>query len=88
MDNTANTKLREFLMKSLMDAGDRQGFSDGSSLFVSGRLDSLAMTKLVMFLEESFDVDFGSVDFDVDMIDSLNAIRALCDSELARRTSA
>jgi acyl carrier protein len=88
MDNTADTKLREFLMNSLMDAGDRQRFSDDSSLFVSGRLDSLAMTKLVMFLEESFDVDFGSVDFDVDMIDSLNAIRALCDSELARRTSA
>jgi acyl carrier protein len=85
MDNNAKLKLREFLKDSLNDAGDRQDFADDSSLFVSGRLDSLSMTKLVMFLEDSFQIDFANVDFDVDLIDSLNDMRAFVDTELARR---
>lgn len=85
MDNNAKLKLREFLKESLNDAGDRQDFADDSSLFVSGRLDSLSMTKLVMFLEDSFQIDFANVDFDVDLIDSLNDMRAFVDTELARR---
>ena len=85
MDNNVKIKLREFLKESLSDAGDHQDFADDSSLFVSGRLDSLSMTKLVMFLEDSFQIDFANVDFDVDLIDSLNDMRAFVDTELARR---
>ncbi len=76
MDATAKLQLREFLMESLADAGDRQDFAEESSLFVSGRLDSLAMTRLVMFLEEQFEIDFGKVDFDIDLIDSFNDIQS------------
>jgi acyl carrier protein len=85
MDDTARMKLREFLKESLNDAGDHDGLADDSSLFVSGRLDSLSMTKLVMFLEDSFQIDFADVDFDVDLIDSLNDIQAFVDAESARR---
>jgi acyl carrier protein len=85
MDHTAKIKLREFLTDSLSDTGDRHNFADDSSLFVSGRLDSLSMTKLVIFLEDSFRIDFVNVDFDVDLIDSLNDILAFVDTELARR---
>jgi acyl carrier protein len=85
MDNNAKLKLREFLKDSLSDAGDRQDFADDSSLFVSGRLDSLSMTKLVVFLEDSFQIDFANVDFDVELIDSLNDMLAFVDAELARR---
>lgn len=76
MDATAKLQLREFLMASLADASDRQDFAEDSSLFVSGRLDSLAMTRLVMFLEERFEIDFGKVDFDIDLIDSFNDIQS------------
>ncbi len=85
MDTTAKTTLRDFLKQCLNDAGDRQDFADDSSLFVSGRLDSLTMTRLVLFLEESFDINFGDVDFDVDLIDSVNDIEAFIDTELAQR---
>ncbi|MBI1889913.1 MAG: hypothetical protein HYS18_04650 [Burkholderiales bacterium] len=84
MDNIAKTKLREFLQESLSGIGDRHDFADHSSLFMSGRLDSLAMTRLVMFLEESFQIDFGNVDFDVELIDSLNDIQIFVDTALAR----
>ena len=85
MDNTAQIILRQFVTESLRDAGDHQDFADDSSLFVSGRLDSLSMTKLVMFLEDTFQIDFVNVDFDVDLIDSLNDMRAFVNTELARR---
>ena len=85
MNPTAQLKLRAFLKACLSDAGDHQDFADDSSLFVSGRLDSLAMTKLVMFLEDTFQIDFGEVDFDVDLIDSIDDIKAFVDMELARR---
>ena len=78
-------RLREFLKQSLSDAGDRQDFADDSSLFVSGRLDSLSMTKLVMFLEDTFLIDFANVDFDVDLIDSFNDMSAFIDTELTRQ---
>jgi acyl carrier protein len=77
MDTFARQQLREFLGESLEAAGDSHGFADGSSLFLSGRLDSLTMTKLVVFLEEIFGIDFADVDFDVELIDSVDAIAAL-----------
>jgi acyl carrier protein len=52
---------------------------------VSGRLDSLTMTRLVMFLEDTFGIDFAEVEFDVELIDSVEAIQALVDGESARR---
>ena len=69
--------LREYLRQSLASAGDRGALDDDDSLFLSGRLDSLAMTNLVVFLENAFGVDFGKVDFDVELLDSVSAIEAL-----------
>lgn len=77
MAHTDTSDLREFLRQSLASAGDRGDIDDGESLFLSGRLDSLAMTNLVVFLENAFGVDFGKVDFDVELLDSVNAIEEL-----------
>lgn len=85
MDDSAKLQLRQFLIESLISAGDRHDFADDTSLFVSGRLDSLSMTKLVMFLEEAFDIDFVNVDFDVELIDSFNDIQTFISTERARR---
>jgi acyl carrier protein len=79
------SKLQGFLRECLSAAGDQQEMADDSSLFVSGRLDSLAMTRLVVFLEESFGIDFGEVAFDVDLVDSVDAIEALVEGTPARR---
>ena len=85
MDNTARHKLREFLRESLDSAGDRHELGNDDSLFVSGRLDSLAMTRLVLYLEQAFGIDFAEVDFDVDLIDSVQAIEAFVDGAQARQ---
>lgn len=83
MDVTAKQKLREFLKEALENHGDHKEFADGESLFVSGRLDSFSMMNLVMYLEEAFGLDFSDLEFDVNLVDSVNDIGALVDSKLA-----
>lgn len=80
MDASEKQNLREFIKKTLEKHGDRAGFADGESLFVSGRLDSFSMMNLVMYLEEAFGLDFSEFEFDVSLVDSTNNIEALVNS--------
>jgi acyl carrier protein len=82
MNVTAKQKLREFLKEALKNHGDRSEFSDGESLFASGRLDSFTMMNLVMYLEQAFDLDFSDFEFDASLVDSVNEIEGLVDSKL------
>ena len=77
-------KLREFLRQSLAEAGDLADFDDRDSLFVSGRLDSLALTRLVLFMEDSFGIDFGRLDFSAELVDSVQDMVALLKPVVAR----
>jgi acyl carrier protein len=70
-------KVRGFMTMLLLDREDREPFSDEESLFVSARLDSLSTVELVEFLEREFGVDFGKIDFDLERLDSVDAICAL-----------
>lgn len=75
--------VREFLGQALREAGDAAPLRDGDALFSSGRLDSLALTQLVLFLEDRCQVDFGALDFSADLVDSVEAIGALLQSQTA-----
>jgi acyl carrier protein len=83
MEATAQQKLREFLRETLEKHGDQNPFADDESLFVSGRLDSFSMMNLVMYLEEAFALDFSDFEFDVSLLDSVDAITALVESKQA-----
>ncbi len=72
--------IREFLKDLLATKGDSAQFSDGSSLLLSGRLQSLDAVEIVVFLEEKFGVDFADVGFAQDKIDSVDAIISLLSS--------
>lgn len=80
MNISGKQKLREFLKETLAKHGDRNDLTDSESIFVSGRLDSFSMMMLVMHLEESFGIDFSSVEFDVGLLDSVNEIEFFVDS--------
>ena len=69
-------KLRCYLHEVLQQHGDMQELDD-DSLFLSGRLDSFSMMNLVLFLEKAFALTFSDLEFDVEKVDSLNAIAAL-----------
>lgn len=74
MDAIHKQKLRNYFRSLLDERGDHADFRDDQSLFLSGRLDSLAMTRVVVFLEEEFGISFAHVSFDVDLIDSIQSI--------------
>ncbi len=67
-------KLRAHIAGLLAEQDDHAPFEDSESLMKSGRLDSLVVVKLVLFLETEFDVDFDRVEFDPDRFDSVDEI--------------
>jgi acyl carrier protein len=79
MDTAARTKLRDFIRDLLHKKNDRAAFGDSDSLLETGRLDSIAATEVVVFLEREFGVDFARVDFDPQNFDSVDRIAAFVD---------
>lgn len=84
MVTPADPAVRQFIQNTLAQRGDLAAFSDDESLYMSGRLDSLAMMNLVVFLESAMKIDFSALNFDVSLIDSLNAIQLLIDTTSAK----
>ena len=70
-------KIREFLGGLLREHDDHAEFDDAEALIETGRLDSLAVVKLVEFLESTFGVDFDRVEFDPQRLGSVDEIAAL-----------
>ena len=81
MNASAKQQLREFIDKALASQADRAGFSDDEALFSSGRLDSFTMMNLVMHLEQTAGIDFSSTEFDIDLVDSIDAIESMVDAQ-------
>jgi acyl carrier protein len=80
MNASAKQQLREFIDNALASQADRAGFSDDEALFSSGRLDSFTMMNLVMYLEQTFGIDFANVEFDIELVDSIDAMESLVDT--------
>jgi acyl carrier protein len=85
MNASAKQQLREFIDKALASQADRGAYADDDALFSSGRLDSFTMMNLVMYLEQTFGIDFSSTGFDIDLVDSIAAIESLVDAQALAR---
>ena len=79
MNHQSRELVRTFIRDCLVAHNDENDLDDGESLFLSGRLDSLSVTKLVVYLEDTFKVDFGSHPFDVAELDSVEQIAQFAD---------
>jgi acyl carrier protein len=75
MDN--KIKLKTFLQELLADYGEGPDFGDDDSLVTSGLLDSQAVLRMVVFLEEEFGLDLAERGFDQNDFDSLTNIMRL-----------
>ncbi len=71
--------------QALASQADRGSYTDDEALFSSGRLDSFTMMNLVMYLEQTFGIDFSSSGFDIDLVDSIAAIESLVDAQALAR---
>lgn len=70
-------KIINYINELLKENNFNRPIGLDDSLFLSGLLDSLNMTCLIVFLETEFDVDFSVVGFDVEEIDTINLISNL-----------
>ena len=77
MDLADRIKIRTFVEALLGEHDDQAPFGDSESLVKAGRLDSLAVVKLVMFLENAFGVDFARIEFDPQRFDTVDEIAAV-----------
>jgi acyl carrier protein len=85
MDPRDRLKIREFVAELLREHDDRAEFGDAESLIGSGRLDSLAVVKLVDFLESAFAVDFARVEFDPRRFDTVEEIAGVIEESRGAR---
>ncbi len=83
MENNRKQKIKAYLLDTLKQQGDSHPLNDNDSLFVSGRLDSVSMMMLVVYLENEFTVNFKGTDFDVHLIDSVQEIALLVESQVS-----
>ncbi|MEK6202352.1 MAG: phosphopantetheine-binding protein, partial [Desulfobulbaceae bacterium] len=65
------------LQELLADYGKETDFGDDDLLVTSGLLDSLAVLRMVVFLEEEFGLDLAERGFDQNDFDSLSNIMRL-----------
>jgi len=79
LKSTLKDQVTTFLKETLARHGDLGEVQDNESLFLSGRLDSLSMLNLIMFLENNFSMNFAEIDFEVDLVDSIDSIICLID---------
>lgn len=71
--DTSN-KIREYIQKEIANGRE---LSNEESLLAGGVLDSLAVVKLVTYVENEFDVEVPDSDFDPDNFESVAAITEL-----------
>ena len=77
---STQAKIRNFLEKILNDKGDSSGFTDQQLLVTEGRLSSLDVITIVLFLEENYGIDFSDRPFDQNDFDSVESITTLVDT--------
>jgi acyl carrier protein len=74
----------ELLQGLLAQKGDRDPVPNDSPLFTTGRLQSIDGIQVAVFLEERFGVDFSTIGFDQEKIDTVNSICALIEESRPR----
>ena len=77
---STQAEIRNFLEEILSNKGDSSGFTDQQLLVTEGRLDSLDVMTIVVFLEENYGIDFSDRPFDQNEFDSVESIIALMDT--------
>ena len=81
--NADTQGLRRTVVALLAEAGHTGPIDDTESLFLSGRLDSLAAAEILTLLERDHGLDLADADFDITRIDTLAKLEALASQQPA-----
>jgi len=74
-----SVRIRDVIISILSDHGI-SSVDENDPLFSSGRLDSLAATQVLIFLETEYGVDLADEDFDISQIDTIHNLETFVSS--------
>ena len=77
----ANNALKTFLLNEFLPGEDPDALADTTPLVSSGILDSLAMLKLISFLENEFGVKIEAHEADEENFETINDMVRLVESK-------
>lgn len=66
--------VREYILSEFLPGEDPETLSDDTPLITGGLLDSIKITKLVIFLEETHGLEFQAHEITTDYIDTVESI--------------
>ncbi len=69
--------IADLISEKLADRGDTRPVTETDSLFLTGRLDSMASIEIIMLLESEYGLDLADADFDITRIDTIRDLKAL-----------
>lgn len=76
-DSTIVEKVKKFVLEEFLEGEDPDELQADTELVSSGVLDSLAILKLVTFLEEEFGIEVAAHEADEEHLDTLTLIGKL-----------
>lgn len=82
--NEAERKTVRFIESLLAKRGKPIEFALDESLLLSGKLDSLSIAQIIVFLEQNFAFDLSKIQFDSSTFESAEKILRYCKSERQR----
>ncbi len=77
VDPAISARVKDFILAEFLPGEDASELTPSTGLISSGVLDSLAVLKLVSFLEESFGIEVAAHEADADHLDTLDDITKL-----------
>ena len=81
-DERIEKSVKEFILQEFLPGEDPNELTDSTPLVSGGILDSLAVLKLVEFLEEEFRVEIEAHEADEEHLNTIEAICSLISSKL------
>jgi len=66
-------KLREFIFEELIFVAEPKKFSDDDDLLEAG-LDSMGIMRLIMFIEDNYNITLPDTEIEPDNVQSFNAL--------------
>lgn len=82
MDEIRST-IRTYLLQEFLPGEDPEELTDQTPLITGGVLDSISTLKLVVYLEEQFQISLEAHEAGVDHLDSVEQIASLVESKRA-----
>ena len=81
MTDDTKSIIKEYILQEFLPGEDPSELTESTPLITGGILDSIATVKLVMFLEERFNVTLQAHETDPDYLNTIEVIAKLIESK-------